>query len=116
LKYKKDDFIYGVLYLYIVSDQERMWEETLAEDPATELEARQGGLTPTNINPRLYHDIQVQLSRLVGKAEQLIGNTTTNLAECWMHIRCKFDGGKSSTGHKVGPGNSAALEQVCVKT
>jgi hypothetical protein len=62
-----------VLYLDIVSDQERMWEETLAEDPATELEAQQGGLKPTNINPRLY---QVQLSRLVGMAEHLIHNTT----------------------------------------
>jgi hypothetical protein len=25
---------------------------------------------------------------------QLLGNVTTNLAECWMHIRTKFDGGK----------------------
>ena len=31
---------------------------------------------------------------LVAKASQLIGNETTNLAECWMHIRSKFDGGK----------------------
>ena len=23
-----------------------------------------------------------------------VGNFTTNLAECWMHIRTKFDGGK----------------------
>ena len=23
-----------------------------------------------------------------------LGNFTTNLAETWMHIRCKFDGGK----------------------
>ena len=71
-----------------------MWEETVADDSATELEARQGGLTTTITHPKLYHDIQVQLSRLVGKAEQLLGNTTTNLAECWMHMRCKFDGGK----------------------
>ena len=82
------------LNLDIVSDQERLWEETLADDPATELDARQGGLTPTNINPRLYHDIEVRLTRLIGKAEQLLGNATTNLAECWMHMRCKFDGGK----------------------
>ncbi len=34
------------------------------------------------------------LARLVAKAGQLIGNETTNLVECWMHIRCKFDGGK----------------------
>lgn len=41
------------------------------------------------------HDIQVLLvSRLVGKAHQLIKNFTTNLAENWMQIRCKFDGGK----------------------
>ena len=40
------------------------------------------------------HDIQALLSRLVGKANQLLGNYTTNLAECWMHIRSKFDGGK----------------------
>lgn len=46
------------------------------------------------INPTLYHDIQVILSRLVAKASQLIDNVTTNLAESWMHIRSKFDGGK----------------------
>lgn len=83
-----------MLYLDISSDQGALWEETLADDPATELEARQGGLTPTYMNPQLHHDIQVQLSRLIGKADQLIGNQTTNLAESWMNIRAKFDGGK----------------------
>ncbi len=42
----------------------------------------------------MYHDIQVILSRLVAKAEQLIDNVTTNLAESWMHVRTKYDGGK----------------------
>ena len=56
----------------------------------------------------MVYDIQRAVSRLVGKAPQLIGrlktlnnsvcitlcNFTTNLAESWMHIRCKFDGGK----------------------
>ena len=42
----------------------------------------------------MMHDIQVLLSRLVAKARQLLGNATTNLKECWMHIRSKFDGGK----------------------
>ena len=46
------------------------------------------------INPNLLHDIQAVLSRLVAKARQLLGNHTTNLAESWMNIRCKFDGGK----------------------
>ena len=34
------------------------------------------------------------LSRLVAKASQLLGSNTTNLAECWMHVRTKFDRGK----------------------
>ena len=33
-------------------------------------------------------------SRLLGKARQLISNDTTNLAESWMYVRSKFDGGK----------------------
>ena len=32
--------------------------------------------------------------RLVSMAPQLISNATSNLAECFMNIRCKFDGGK----------------------
>ena len=42
----------------------------------------------------MMHAIQVLVSRLVGKASQLIQNFTINLAENWMQIRCKFDGGK----------------------
>lgn len=78
-----------------ILDQERLWAETLAEDTATEKETQCGGEVPTEINPQLMHDIQVLVvSRLVGKAHQLIKNFTTNLAENWMQIRCKFDGGK----------------------
>ena len=79
----------------MTEDQERLWRETVADDdPATEQEILQGGHVATGINPKLQHDIQVILSRLVAKAEQLIDNVTTNLAESWMHVRCKFDGGK----------------------
>lgn len=66
----------------------------MADDPATEKEARHGGEIPAQLDPALMHDIQVILSRLVEKAPQLIQNFTTNLAENWMQIRCKFDGGK----------------------
>ena len=78
----------------VFGDQEAQWRETLADDPATEREARQGGLTPTKVNDKMLHDIQTVLNRLVGKANKLLGNHTTNLAECWMHMRTKFDGGK----------------------
>ena len=71
-----------------------MWREICTEDPAYEAEILQGGEVATTIQPRMYHDIQVILSRLVAKAEQLVENVTTNLAESWMHVRAKFDGGK----------------------
>ena len=77
-----------------ILNQERLWEETLADDPATEAEARHGGTVSTEIDPALMHDIQVIVSRLVAKAKQLIGNFTTNLVEGWMQVRSKYDGGK----------------------
>ena len=82
------------MFAEAVLDQERMWEDTLADDSATEHEVRHGGPVPTEISTQILHDIQVLLSRLVMKAGQLISNFTTNLAEGWMPVRCKFDGGK----------------------
>ena len=75
-------------------DQERLWREICTEDPAYEAEILRGGEVATTIQPRMYHDNQVILSRLVAKAEQLVENVTTNLAESWMNVRAKFDGGK----------------------
>ena len=78
-----------------MSNQEMLWRDTLADDnPSVEREIRQGGLTPTEVDEKLLYEIQAVLSRLVGKAHQLLGDSTTNLAKCWMHIRTKFDGGK----------------------
>ena len=65
-----------------------MWQQTVADD---ELDiARQGGSKVKKVSEKMLHDIQRILSRLVAKAPQLIGNFTTNLAEAWMHTRCKF--------------------------
>ena len=83
-----------MIILDVIDEQENFWIETTAEDPATEAEILQGGKIATAIDPKLYHDLQVIISRLVAKANQLIDNVTTNLAESWMHIRTKFDGGK----------------------
>ena len=68
--------------------------ETIADDAATEADILRGGQIATDINPKLYHDLQVILSSIVAKASQLIDNVTTNLAESWMHMRSKYDGGK----------------------
>lgn len=77
----------------IVSDQEQLWRETV-DDSETEDEVRLGGLTPTHIDQKLLYDIQALLSRLVGKARQLLSNDTTNLTESLMNVRAKFDGEK----------------------
>ena len=42
----------------------------------------------------LINDVLVILNKVADKTERLIGNFTTNLAESWMAIRAKFDGGK----------------------
>ena len=65
---------------------------------------------PTQIDLHLYHDVQAALCSLVGKAKQLLGNCTTNLAECWMHIRTKFDLGKVIIGPKVVLGSTDLWE------
>ena len=52
-----------------------MWRETLEDDnPTIEEEVRQGELAPIHVDPKLFHDLQSALSRLVGKASQLLGN------------------------------------------
>ncbi|XP_052063676.1 uncharacterized protein LOC127703187 [Mytilus californianus] len=42
----------------------------------------------------MRRDLALLLNNVARKARSLIGNFTTNLAECWMHMRTKFDGGK----------------------
>ncbi|KAJ8313214.1 hypothetical protein KUTeg_009233 [Tegillarca granosa] len=42
----------------------------------------------------MLRDISMLLDRIARKSTRLIGNHTTNLAESWMAIRAKFDGGK----------------------
>ena len=64
------------------------------DTPATEKDAQCGEPAPTQVDRNLLLDVEILVSRLVAKAGQLIGNFTTNLAENWMSIRCKFDGGK----------------------
>ena len=69
----------------------------------------------TEIDPIMMHDIQAIVGRLVAKAGQLIGNFTTNLAEGWMQVRSKFDGGKvinrSPSGSWEHRCHGAALQQ-----
>ena len=85
----------NVISTEVIETQERLWSETIADDNQTINDAhRGGGSVPIEIDPKLFHDIQAALSRLVSKAGQLIDNATTNVAESWMHVRSKYDGGK----------------------
>ena len=61
-----------------------------------EEEAREGDNTMdhTAIPEDLLFQVSRAGDRMVSMAPQLISNTTSNLAECFMNIQCKFDGGK----------------------
>ena len=98
-----------IAFIDVIDDQGRLWMETIADDAATEADVLRGGQIATDINPKLYHDLQVILSRLVAKASQLIDNVTTNLAESWMHMRSKYDGGKV-----INRSQSGSWEHCCM--
>ncbi len=55
------------------------------------------------------------MSRLAVKAEQLIDNVTTNLAESWMHVLTKYDG-ESVTSHSLAYGSTVALMVLVCNT
>ena len=48
----------------------------------------------SDIPDDLFFKVKRASDRLVSNAAALISNSTSNLAECFMSIRCKFDGGK----------------------
>ena len=47
-----------------------------------------------SLTESLLKDLFLYLNRIAERSNRLIGNFTSNLAESWMNIRCKFDGGK----------------------
>ena len=77
----------------ILCEQSQMWTEGTSE---AELEESRGDgpYGEVEIDKEMLYDISVILSRVADKADRLLGNFTTNLAESWMSIRMKFDGGK----------------------
>ena len=80
----------------VIYDQCTYWQHTLNNPDDEELLAIQkGGAKPgKQVNESLLKDVYFILNRTAEKSNRLVGNFTSNLAESWMHIRCKFDGGK----------------------
>ena len=72
----------------IMEEQINMWNEGSSIENMDE--SRYGANTTSN-NPKIIKDVSIILNRVASKSERLIGNFTTNLAPCWMHIRTKFD-------------------------
>ena len=77
---------------FIIDDQIKFWTEG-ASIQAQE-KSRSVSDRNSSLNPKILKDVGIILSKVAQKAPRLIGNYTINLAECWMHIRSKFDGGK----------------------
>ncbi|CAG2237024.1 unnamed protein product [Mytilus edulis] len=77
----------------IFESQSLLWSEgtsLLAQE-----ESRfSSNLIYTDLDKQMLSDITLLLNRLATKSERLVGNDTTNIAESWMHVRSKFDGGK----------------------
>ena len=66
-------------------------------------------LPPVPLNNELMIELNIIMNRYVAKASRLLGNFTSNLAECWMAIRAKFDGGKQINRVQKGAWNARSM-------
>ncbi len=71
---------------------EEMWRNITNDEDLEASRTDCGSKDP--LQGEMLYDISKLLQRLADKASRLMGNNTSNLAENWMSIRCKFDGGK----------------------
>ena len=117
----------------VAEQEQRLWQDALNEENLEDV--REIPPVSQEIDREMMCDIQRLVGRLIAKSEQLLGmymkrfctytikhilylagNFTTNLAESWMHIRSKFDGGKqinrSQSGSWQGRCAGAGLRQV----
>ena len=77
----------------LIDEQNDFWKE--GTSISSQEEARNGTtIDYHNVEQHIIKDVLLLLCKIAEKSVRLINNSTTNLAECWMHIRTKFDGGK----------------------
>ncbi|XP_021338853.1 uncharacterized protein LOC110440231 [Mizuhopecten yessoensis] len=76
----------------LIDDQRNLWLDGTSEKDMDD--SRYGVSDQFSLEADMLRDISVLLDRIASKSRRLLGNFTTNLAESWMAIRCKFDGGK----------------------
>ncbi|KAJ8298756.1 hypothetical protein KUTeg_022816, partial [Tegillarca granosa] len=73
----------------IIQGVSDIWKETTSTE--MQEESRYEFDCNINLDAIMLKDISILLDRVASKTSRLIGNHTTNLAECWMSIRSKFD-------------------------
>ena len=78
----------------ICEQQQTFWEEVCNEDLQDDA-MRSTGNKPKPIPSEIRSKVCSLLSRIACKVDTLIEDKNTNLAEVWMGVRCRFDGGKS---------------------
>ena len=76
----------------ILDEQVRFWTEGMSTDEQDEVRNTSG--TGSAVDSDIRKEVCFLLNRLASKADKLIYDFTTNIAEAWMSIRSKFDGGK----------------------
>lgn len=77
----------------LIDEQIDFWNE--GTSISSQEEARNGTtIDYRNVEQHIIKDVLLLLCKIAEKSDRLINNSTPNLAECWMHIRTKFDGGK----------------------
>ncbi|XP_069134324.1 uncharacterized protein [Argopecten irradians] len=111
--------------------QSKLWSEGSSIE-AQEESRLDTAVTMDPLRSDILKDVALILDRVACKSARLIGNNTTNLAECWMHIRTKFDGGKNTNlcnrgswhtrcyagalRYNLGPTWSPQVWEKCTKT
>ena len=110
------------------SEQVQAWVDAIDNEGPEEI--RSIPTSNNKVGQQILCDTQCAISRLIGKAPQLIGmtnkfthawqcnllgNFTTNLGESWMHIRSKFDGRKQVNRSQAGfwQGQCAGADLRC---
>ncbi|CAC5381699.1 unnamed protein product [Mytilus coruscus] len=76
----------------IFDEQCCFWNEGTSND-ALEESRLSSDLSITDLMSCMRQDLSLILSRVAKKSTSLLGNFTSNLAEMWMHVRTKYDGG-----------------------
>ena len=76
----------------VLDEQVQFWTEGMSEQEQDSVRNLAEAQSP--VDPEIRKEVCFVLNRLAAKSDKLIFDFTTNIAEAWMSIRSKFDGGK----------------------